>query len=113
MMDKINLGRKAGRDVELTFNGEEISTDGWLVLINKVDDRLGLIKRLANNIPDVRDPLKITHTVREILTQRIYAIAAGHEDLNDHNHLRHDTLYQTILNKDIELVPRFINSVWF
>jgi hypothetical protein len=103
MMDKINLGRKAGRDVELTFNGEEISSDGGLILINKVDDRLGLIESLAHNIPDVRDPLKIKHTVREILTQRIYAIAAGHEDLNDHNLIRHDSIYQTLLNKDIEL----------
>ena len=95
MMGKINLGRKAGRDVELRFNGEEISSDGGLILINKVDDRLGLIESLANNISDVRDPLKIKHTVREILTQRVYAIAAGHEDLNDHNLIRHDTIYQT------------------
>ena len=59
----------------------EISSDGGLILINKIDDRLGLIESLANNIPDIRDPLKIKHTVREILTQRIYAIVSGHEDL--------------------------------
>ena len=73
-MDKINLGRKCGKNVELTFNGEEISSDGGLILINKIDDRLGLIESLANNVPDIRDPSKIKHTVRAILAQRIYAI---------------------------------------
>lgn len=102
-MNKINLGRKCGRNVELTFNGEEISSDGGLILINKIDDRLGLIESLANNVPDIRDPSKIKHTVRAILAQRIYAIISGHEDLNDHNLIRHDTLYQTLLNKDIKL----------
>ena len=102
-MKQINFGRKNGKDVELTFNGEEISTDGGLLLIDKVDEQLKLIDKLASNIPDTRQTSKITHTIKDMICQIIYGLISGHEDLNDHYHLRKDSLYQTLLNKNTEL----------
>ena len=84
-----------GRKIEGNFQGGNVSSDGGLVLLRQVDRWLGLTKALAKRSPDRRDPDKIEHSLESMLRQRIYGLALGYEDLNDHDVLRKDLLWQT------------------
>jgi hypothetical protein len=104
------------RKVEVNFEGGEITSDGGALLIGGVDQKLGLTKAIAPLIPDNRDPSKTEHSILSMLRQRVYGIALGHEDLNDHKHLRNDTALQTALGQTKPLASpstlcRFENSV--
>ena len=83
------------RTVEADFGGGEVSSDGGLLLLREVDLRLNLTARAAALLPDDRDPAKVTHSSASMLRQRLFALAQGYEDLNDHGSLRHDILLQT------------------
>jgi hypothetical protein len=74
-----------------------------LVVLRQVDRWLGLSKGLAQRLPDRRDPDKIEHSLESMLRQRIYGLALGYEDLNDHDSLRKDLLWQTAAERDQEL----------
>jgi hypothetical protein len=82
------------RAVEFDFDGGTLTSDAGLLLLREADKRLNLISRIDACIPDPRDPIYIIHPQAEILTSRIYGIAAGYEDGNDHTHLRHDAAFQ-------------------
>ncbi len=71
-----------------------MTSDGGLLLLREVDRRLGLIARVDELIADPRDPLYTAHPQAEMLTSRIFGIAAGYEDANDHQQLRHDPAFQ-------------------
>jgi len=88
------LKRLRRQAVETDFDGGTLTSDGGLTLLREVDRRLDLVRRVAEAIPDPRDPLYTTHTQEEILTSRIFGIAAGYEDANDHDTLRHDPAFQ-------------------
>jgi hypothetical protein len=94
------LGR---RKIEANFAGGEVSSDGGVMLLRQVDRWLGLTKRLDRILPDRRNPIMIHHAQESLLRQRIYGIALGYEDLNDHDSLRHDLLWQTAIDRDQEL----------
>jgi len=83
------------RKIEANFAGGDVSSDGGLLLLREADRRLGLLKALDAVLPDPRDPLHITHRQIDLLRQRVYGIAQGYEDLNDHETLRHDLVWQT------------------
>lgn len=102
-MEKISLGKHLGKDVELSFDGEEVSTDGGLLLIDKINKDLNITDKLANTIDDTRDQEMIKHTVKDMLKQRIYGLVAGYEDLNDHKHLSKDSLLKLISKKSKNL----------
>ena len=87
------------RRIELSFEGGDISSDAGLLLLQRVDQRLRLTERIAPHLPDDRDPARITHPTLMLLRQRVYGIAQGYEDLNDHDRLRHDPLFQTALQQ--------------
>ena len=87
------------RQIELSFDGGDISSDAGLLLLQRVDQRLQLTERIAPHLPDERDPARIKHRTLTLLRQRIYGIAQGYEDLNDHDRLRHDPLFQTALQQ--------------
>jgi hypothetical protein len=74
------------------FNGGRLTSDAGALLLREVDRRIGLTQALAGCIADPRDPAKITHELRTMLAQRIFGIAMGYEDLNDHETLRDDPL---------------------
>lgn len=88
------LKRLRRQAVEVDFEGGTLTSDGGLVLLREVDRRLDLIRRIDEAIPDPRDPLHTAHPQAEILTSRIFGIAAGYEDANDHHQLRHDPAFQ-------------------
>ena len=91
-----NLGR---RWVTAKFDGGHLTSGGGGVLLREVDARLGLMGRLAGCFTDHRNPAAIEHPVRDLVAQRIYALALGYEDLNDHNHLRADPLLALLVGK--------------
>ncbi len=94
-----NLGR---RKIEADFSGGKLTSDAGAALLREVDRRIGLIDALADCIADPRQPAKITHDLRTMLAQRIFAIALGYEDLNDHDSLRDDPLLQILTERGID-----------
>jgi hypothetical protein len=88
------------RTVEASFTGGDVSSDGGLVLLRQTDRRIGLTQALAKVLPDPRHPDRIEHPLLGLVRQRIYGLAAGYEDLNDHDRLRHDPLWQTVVERD-------------
>ncbi|MDB6153847.1 MAG: transposase, family [Chthoniobacteraceae bacterium] len=73
------------------------------MLLRAADQRIGLVSALDMMLVDPRDPVCITHRQIDLLRQRIYGLALGYEDLNDHGTLRRDPLWQTALERDSEL----------
>lgn len=90
------LGR---REVVGRFDGGRITSDGGGVLLREVDVRLGLMARLATCFVDYRKPESIEHSVQALVAQRIYGVALGYEDLNDHDVLRGDSLLAMLVGK--------------
>jgi hypothetical protein len=80
------------RQVVAQFDGGPISTEGGAPLLRQADRRIGLLRRVAGCFTDARDPQRVEHHLGEMLAQRIYGLALGYEDLNDHEELRHDPL---------------------
>jgi len=90
------LGR---REVIGRFDGGRISSDGGGMLLREVDTRLGLLPRLAECFTDHRNPLSVEHDVQTLVSQRVYGLALGYEDLNDHDALRSDSLLAMLVGK--------------
>ena len=92
------------RRVEAKFSAGQVSTDGGILLLREVDGKIHLLSRLAACFSDGRSPLRIKHRLSEMLAQRIYGLALGYEDLNDHQQLRSDPLLALLSGKrDLEL----------
>lgn len=88
------LKRLRRQAVEFDFQGGTLTSDGGLLLLREVDQKLDLIRRIDQAIADPRDPIYTVHPQAELLTSRIFGIAAGYEDCNDHQDLRHDPAFQ-------------------
>lgn len=101
--DRIEFGRLGRRVIEATFDGGDISSDGGLLLLRQVDERIGLTRAVAAVLEDARDPERITHPLRDLVAQRVYALCAGYEDLNDHDRLRQDLLLRPAVGRVDEL----------
>jgi hypothetical protein len=91
------------RKIEANFAGGDVSSDGGIMLLRQADRRLGLVAALDAVLPDPRHPVFITHRQVDLLRQRIYGLALGYEDLNDHDTLRRDLAWQTALERNEEL----------
>jgi hypothetical protein len=81
------------------FDGGRISSDGGVVLLAEVDRRRRIVERFAGCFEDAREPGQVEHTVEELLRQRLFALALGYEDLNDHDELRADALLAAVVGK--------------
>ena len=77
-----------GRRVEAGFDGGEVTSNGGALLLRQADRRLGLTAAVARRLGDTRQRGKLRHGVADLLRQRIFGIALGYEDLNDHAALR-------------------------
>jgi Transposase DDE domain group 1 len=82
------------KKVTAAFDGGQISSDGGVLLLAGAEKRLGLIDRLATLIPDDRDAALITHSMADILRERVFAIACGYPDGNDLDDLRKDPAFK-------------------
>jgi hypothetical protein len=89
----------AGREVVGRFDGGRITSDAGGVLLREVEQATGILQKFAACFEDHRDPDLIEHTTRELLSQRVYGLALGYEDLNDHDDLRHDPLLAVLVGK--------------
>jgi hypothetical protein len=87
------------RQVVAEFDGIEMTTDGGALLLREADRKIGLLRRVARCFTDARDPERIEHALGELLAQRIYGLALGYEDLNDHEELRRDPLLALVAGK--------------
>lgn len=96
---RIEFGRVGRRVIEASFDGGDLSSDGGLMLLRRVDERIGLTRAVAAVFSDARDPAKITHRLRDLIAQRLYGLCCGYEDLNDHDTLRADLLMQTAVGR--------------
>jgi hypothetical protein len=81
------------------FDGGTVSSDAGALLLGKTDEAIGLLDRLAGCFIDTRDAHRVEHTVRTLLGQRVFGMALGYEDLNDHEQLRHDPVFGALLGK--------------
>ncbi len=81
------------------FDGGVISPDGGGVLLREVEQRTGVIRRLAQQFTDHRDPEAIEHSAEEWEAKRLLGIALGYEDLNDHDQLRCDPLLAVLVGR--------------
>ena len=90
------LGRRA---VVGRFDGGAISSDGGVLLLSEVEAKTRIVARFAEQFVDYRNPELIEHTVRDLVGQRVLALALGYEDLNDHDRLRLDPLLAAAVGK--------------
>ena len=81
------------------FDGGMITSDAGVLLLGQADRAIGLTRRFARCFTDHRDAVLIEHTVTTLIKQRVYGIALGYEDLNDHDELRHDPVLATQVGK--------------
>ena len=87
------------RPVEADFTGPTTTSDGGALLLRQTAIKLNLMPRLAACFQDGRDQRYVRHTVEELVSQRIYGLALGYEDLNDHDQWRHDPLLGVLTGK--------------
>jgi len=87
------------RRVEAEFTAGRVSSDGGALLLREADLRINLLGRLSGCFLDGRAPLLVKHGLSEMLSQRIYGLALGYEDLNDHEQLRNDPLLGLLSGK--------------
>lgn len=88
------------RRIEARFSGGDITSDGGVLLLRQADRRLGLTERVAKALSDRRRQASCVHGAVSIVRQRVYGLALGYEDLNDHDGLRRDVALQTAVESD-------------
>ena len=95
------------RAVVARFDGGAITSDAGALLLRRVEQRTGILRQFAACFSDHRRADMIEHTVRELIQQRVYALALGYEDLNDHDQLQRDPLMAMLSGKrDLEGTTR-------
>jgi Transposase DDE domain group 1 len=95
----LHLAPVGAKTVDLDFDGGRLSSDAGLVLLKDPDEHLGLTHSLAAVLSDPRDPRRVHFTHHDLLKQRVFQIAAGYEDANDANTLRHDPIFKLLLDR--------------
>ena len=97
-----SLGFQAcgSREIVARFDGGTISSDGGALLLRQTDRRLNLLPRLGECFLDGRDPERVEHTIEEMVSQRVYGLALGYEDVNDHEQLRRDPLMSVLAGRE-------------
>jgi hypothetical protein len=89
------------KKIQADFNGGSLTSDTGALLLREVDRRLGLVDAINRCIPDPRNEFFIVHQQETMLAQRIFGIALGYEDLNDHQSLRDDPLLQIVTERGV------------
>ncbi len=95
----VEFGRVGRRVVQAAFDGGDIVSDGGVLLLKRVDERIGLTRAAALALGDERRGASIQHDVRSLLAQRIYGLCLGWSDVCDHNVLRSDLVMQTAVGR--------------
>jgi hypothetical protein len=93
------------RQVVAEFSAEQLSTEGGALLLRAVERKIGLLERVTDCFRDGRDAERVEHELAVLLKQRIYGLALGYEDLNDHEQLRYDPLLTVVAGQRDLAVP--------
>jgi hypothetical protein len=99
IQSSFDLQAHFSREVVARFDGGAMTSDAGAVLLRETDRRLNLLPRLAACFEDHRQPWLVSHTVPEMVAQRVYGLALGYEDLGDHDQLREDPLLAVLSGK--------------
>ncbi|MBV8887525.1 MAG: IS1380 family transposase [Chroococcidiopsidaceae cyanobacterium CP_BM_RX_35] len=94
-----HFGQLGRRQVTADFSGGQITSDSGLVLIAQLDWHYRITERFARCFEDYRDPKRVQHSLNHLITQRIYGLVQGYEDLNDHDCLRSDPMFGIAVGK--------------
>jgi len=97
--DRFEFATAGTRELVAEFSGGTISSDGGSVLLKETDGRLKLLTRFSQCFLDKRNPALVEHTLEQLVRQRVYGLALGYEDLNDHEQLRQDPLLRVLAGK--------------
>lgn len=97
--DQLQFSCVERRRVVAAFDGGEVTSDAGALLLKRTDEAIGLLDRLARCFIDRRSQRDVEHGVRTLVAQRVLGIAAGYEDLNDHDALRTDPLWGAVIGK--------------
>ena len=92
--------RCKGRQVIARFDGGDVTSDGGILLLRQLDREMGLTRAVARRLSDERDAQRCLHRTETLVRQRVFGLALGYEDLNDHHALRHDIALQTAVDTD-------------
>lgn len=95
--EKLIFKRYFRQQVVADFNGGEITSDAGALLLREADQKLGLTEAISSCFVDPRQSGKVKHSITEMIRQRVYGIALGYEDLNDHDTLRDDELMKLVV----------------
>ncbi len=87
------------KPIDVNFSGLELSSDSGLLLVRQAEESLQICQGMTECLDDARDSAKIKHPLANLISQRIYQIAAGYPDGNDSNHLRHDPIFKIACQK--------------
>lgn len=87
------------REIVADFNGGAITSDGGALLLREIEQRTAILKRFANCFTDYRDPKRLEHDVLSLVSQRVFGLALGYEDLNDHDELSKDKMLAVAIGK--------------
>ena len=98
--DYLDFPMLGSRQILADFDGGNISSDGGALLLRQTEALTGIIRQFAGCFRDHRDPDLIEHPLEHLLAQRVYGLALGYEDLNDHDDLRADPLLAAVVGKD-------------
>jgi hypothetical protein len=98
--DYLDFPMLGSRQILADFDGGDISSDGGALLLRQTEALTGIIRQFAGCFRDHRDPELIEHPLEHLLAQRVYALALGYEDLNDHDDLRADPLLAAVVGKE-------------
>jgi len=97
--DSFDFGTVEGRRVVGAFDGGLITSDAGALLLGATNKAIRLVERFAACFQDGRDAEQIEHTVATLVGQRVFGLALGYEDLNDHDQLRHDPVFAVLVGK--------------
>lgn len=97
--NRMEIQGLGNRQVIGEFNGGDITSDAGAILLREINHKLNITNRFAQCFTDYRNAGKIEHTVEQLVSQRIFGIALGYEDLNDHDDLRNDQLIALLCEK--------------
>lgn len=114
MRDKNTAFYRGNTQVLVDFSAGQISSDGAIVLLEKLERQHGLLSYFSKHIVDRRHPLRTVHSIEKLLKQRVYTLMQGYEDTNDVEHLKNDPLYEDALEGEMASQPtlsRFENSL--
>jgi len=114
LSNKDTIFYRGNKSISVDFSASEISTDGSLILLEKIEREHKLINKFGKHLPDTRNPRFITYSREAQLKQRVFMMMLGYEDANDVTHLQHDPLFKDVLQGDLASQPtisRFENSL--